>query len=279
MARGYRGPLEGELAVAARLAREAGAAIEAVRRDGFEALTKADTTPVTAADLAADRVITDGLAAAYPDDRVLSEESGFAPGAFTSCARAWVVDPLDGTEAFVDGTIRGYAVQIGLLVAGRPALGVVYEPRADRLWWAVRDAGAFEERDGARGGPLAVSARGAADARPLVTSTTIDRARRRRLLDLGLIDGGELRSVGVKVGELVSGAADVYVIHHPVSYWDTCAPLVVLEESGGALTDLLGRPLAFDLEAPSPTHPGPLVASNNRDHAALCARVRAVWEG
>lgn len=267
------------MAVAVRLAREAGAAIEAVRRAGFEAFTKADTTPVTAADLAADRVITAGLAASFPDDRVLSEESGFADGAFAKRARAWVVDPLDGTEAFVDGTIRGYAVQIGLLVAGRATLGVVYEPRADRLWWAVRGEGAFEERAGARSGPLAVSARGAGDARPLVTSTTIDRARRRRLLALGLTEGGELRSVGVKVGELVSGAADVYVIHHPVSYWDTCAPLVVLEESGGVLTDLGGRPIAFDLDAASPTHSGPLVASNNQDHDALCARVREVWEG
>ena len=262
--------------MAVRLAREAGAAIEAIRASGFVAHLKDDQSPVTAADLAADRLIRSSLEAAFPADAVFAEESG---GAHERRERTWVVDPLDGTEAFVDGTVRGYAVQIGLLVDERPVLGVVYEPRYDRLFWAVAGGGAFLAEAGATHGPLRVSARDRLADMPLLTSSTIPAPLHARLLAVGLPDAGHLRSVGVKVGELVTGQADVYVSHHPVAFWDTCAPLVILEEAGGVATHLTGAPLTYPLDARRHGHPGPFIASNGRRHAELCAAFAAHWEG
>lgn len=265
-----------ELALAIRLAREAGAAIERIRERGFTTQEKLDRSPVTEADLAADAVIRAGLTAAYPGDGILSEESGATPG--PPRARTWVVDPLDGTEAFVDGKARGYAVQIGLLSGEAAVLGVVYEAHEDRLWWAVRGQGTHLEDAGVVSGPLRVSARDDLAEMPLITSTRVDLERLARLLAVGLPDGGRLRSVGVKVGELVSGRADVYVSEHPISYWDSCAPLVVLEEAGGVITHLDGAPFEYALDpARGARHDGPLVASNGTRHAELCAAFTAAW--
>lgn len=206
----------------------------------------------------------------------MSEESGRSPG--PPRARTWVIDPLDGTEAFVDGKARGYAVQIGLLVGETPVLGVVYEPREDRITWAVRGHGAFQDDGSGVVGPLRVSDRDDLAAMPLLTSSRIDPQRRQRLVAVGLRDAGRLRSVGVKVGELVTGRADVYVSEHPISYWDSCAPLVVLEEAGGVITHLDGSPFDYVLDpARRARHPGPLVASNGTRHSELCAAFGAAW--
>jgi len=271
------GQLASELALASRLAREAGAVIEQVRERGFSARAKADSSPVTDADLAADALIRAGLTAAFPADGVLSEESGDSPG--PRRPRTWIVDPLDGTEAFVDGVTRGYAVQIGLLDGLTPVLGVVYEPHEDRLMWAVRGHGTYLEHADEVYGPLRVSARVDLATMPLLTSVRIAPALRGRLLTVGLPDAGALHSVGVKVGALVCGTADVYVSEHPISHWDSCAPLVLLEEAGGVLTQLDGSPFSYAIDpVRGPRHPGPLVASNGPRHADLCAAFRAVWD-
>jgi len=84
--------------------------------------------------------------------------------------------------------------------------------------------------------------------------------------------------VGVKVGELVTRRADIYVSEHPISYWDSCAPLVILAEAGGLMTHLDGTPFDYALDpARRARHPGPLVASNGARHADLCALFAAAW--
>jgi 3'-phosphoadenosine 5'-phosphosulfate (PAPS) 3'-phosphatase len=113
---------------------------------------------------------------------------------------------------------------------------------------------------------------------PLVTSSTIDADLRQRLLAVGLADGGMLRSVGIKVGELVTGAADVYVSHHPVKFWDSCAPLVVLWEAGGVATHLDGTPFSFTPAGGSARHAGgPFVISNATRHEPLRQAFVAAW--
>ena len=239
---------------------------------GFSATAKLDSSPVTAADLAADALIRAGLTERFPDDSLITEESERHPP--TDNHRTWVVDPLDGTEAFVDGTVRGYAVQIGLLVHDVPTLGVVYEPAYDRLWSAVAGHGTwYTERAGAPAVRTYVSARTARDARPLVTSTSIDADLRAAILDLGFSDGGALRSVGLKVGEIVLGRADVYFSHHPVKYWDSCAPLAILAEAGGRGSFLDGRALTYDAHGDAFAHDGPFVVTNGVAHDAVVAAI------
>jgi 3'(2'), 5'-bisphosphate nucleotidase len=77
-----------------------------------------------------------------------------------------------------------------------------------------------------------------------------------------------VNSVGVKVGWMVRGLADIYVNHHDVHYWDTCAPQVILEEAGGVITFLDGSPLRYRIGGDH-RHPGPTLATNGLRHAEL----------
>ncbi len=269
-----------EIAVASRLAREAGIAIERVRLAGFDALSKRDRTPVTEADLASDRILTEGLTAAFPADGLLSEESGYGPG---TSGRTWILDPLDGTEGFIEGA-AGYAVHVGLHQHGRAVAGVVYEPHSDRLYHAALGSGAWLEEGSTPPRRLRVSDRTELDQMPMVTSSSLPADTRRDLLDaIGLANGGTVRSVGAKIGAIVRHEADIYVSAHPISYWDSCAPLVVLLEAGGRLTLADGRDLRFPLGSEAMArvsrgdfqHAGPFLASNATRHEELLERVGA----
>lgn len=168
-------------------------------------------------------------------------------------------------------------MQIGLLLEGVPALGVVYEPRGDLLLTAAPGQAPLAIMRGAPPTRLAVSTRDDLGALRLLTSTTIRADLKARLLGAGFHDAGGLRSVGVKVGELVLGRADVYLSHHAVHAWDLVAPMAILAAAGGVITDLDGAPLAFDeaghLRAPL----GPFLATNGRAHDAARHAVQRAW--
>ena len=264
--------LERELQVACRLAEEAGHAIEEIRTSGFVAQSKSDKTPVTEADLASDRVLRTGLLKAFPNDSLLSEESENHRGA---SGRTWIIDPLDGTRGFIND-VEGYAVQIGLVIDGLPVLGVVYEPRHHRLYSAVRGQGARLSTD-ETSIDLAVSNRDNFATMTMVASSSLHRSKRLWLTErLALSTSKAMRSVGSKVGALVRQEADIYVSSHTVSYWDSCGPLVILEEAGGAWTHLDGTPLTFTLTSEIPTHSGPFVASNGYNHSQICQAVQHI---
>ncbi len=137
------------IALAAALALEAGAAILAVRKRGFDVVRKEDRSPVTEADHAAEAIIVAGLRAAAPEIPVIAEEV-VAGGRITEPAPAyWLVDPLDGTREFAAGNDE-FAVNIGLVRNGRPALGVVGIPAAGELFGGIVGRGALEAHRFAR---------------------------------------------------------------------------------------------------------------------------------
>ena len=264
--------LDSELAAAVRIAHDAGKVIRDLRRSGIEARRKADESIVTQADLDADALISRELTRLYPSDAILSEESGFKPG---ESGRTWVVDPLDGTSGYASGG-NDYAVQIGLLVDGRPLLGVVVEPESNRIYRALAGIGTFlsSALDGTMR-QLKVSKKAVLSEMKLVTSSRISSEVVRALgAHLGSELAGRTHSVGVKVGRLARRDADLYFSAHPISYWDSCAPSVVLEAAGGMFTDLHGAPLSFDLDAPAHLHDSPLAASNGHAHKEFCREVR-----
>jgi 3'-phosphoadenosine 5'-phosphosulfate (PAPS) 3'-phosphatase len=208
---------------------------------GFGARDKADASPVTEADLAADHVIASRLSAAFPHDGLISEESHPRP---SQSEHLWCVDPLDGTEAFIDGKARGYAVQIARFARSGDlwdlVLGVTFEPRFDELCFAARGHGAFVSVGGATSRVI----RGASVERRLVVSNRVDERYCARLGAHGFKDAGRFRSVGVKVARLLRGEAEVYLATHALSWWDLAAPQLILEEAGGYVTDVHGaRPV------------------------------------
>ncbi len=107
---------------------------------------KSPGDPVTVADREASDLIVRELEGLFPDDAILSEELPDHDARLTR-SRVWMIDPMDGTREFIDHR-EDFAVQIGLTIDGTPTLGVVYQPTADKLYYADRAKGAFLERGG-----------------------------------------------------------------------------------------------------------------------------------
>ena len=155
--------LLGELRTAERAARDAGEAIMALYGKDYRIEEKFKGHPVTTADLEANLRIKEVILGRYPEDGWLSEESQDDLKRLKA-SRVWVIDPIDGTKEFIQH-VDQFAVSIGLVIEGRPALGVVYNPVKDQLFLAVRGAGAtlnecairISPREEAKGAHLLVS--------------------------------------------------------------------------------------------------------------------------
>ncbi|MBX5482908.1 MAG: 3'(2'),5'-bisphosphate nucleotidase CysQ [Myxococcaceae bacterium] len=239
-----------ELEVARQLALDAGREILAVYATGFAVTQKPDDAgPVTQADLSANALILEGLRAAFPDDAVIAEESDAAQNAaMARCRRCWFVDPMDGTQEFVDRNGM-FAVQIGLAVEGRPRVGVVYAPALRKLYAGVVGHGATLERADGSKRPLRVPP-APAFARDLRLCVSRSHQSAKTVLArdaLGLTRVIAYGSVGLKAGLVAEGEADLYLHPGDRSYrWDSCAPEAVLTAAGGVLVDLTGTPYPYD---------------------------------
>ncbi|HET6545884.1 MAG TPA: 3'(2'),5'-bisphosphate nucleotidase CysQ [Rhodanobacteraceae bacterium] len=226
--------------IAARAARE----ILEVYRGEFEVGHKLDRSPLTAADLAAHHVIMDGLDALTPDWPVLSEESA-AVGwrARSAWQRYWLVDPLDGTREFVRRNGE-FTVNIALIEAHRPVLGVVQTPVTGEVACAWRGGGSWLTRVGAAPVRLATRRRPS----PLIVAGSRSHASGRETTLLQRLGGCEKRPLGssLKFVRIAAAEADLYLRLGATSEWDTAAGQCVLEEAGGAVLDLAGNPLTYN---------------------------------
>jgi 3'(2'), 5'-bisphosphate nucleotidase len=260
-----------ELARAIELARTAGTEVAAMQRGELAVEMKPGDEPVTVADRRASELIVAGLAASFPADPIISEELAPAPGAL-GAPRFWLVDPIDGTKDFIRGE-DGYSVMIGLVVAGRPAIGVVYQPAIDRLFYGTPD-GAFVTHQGQTHRLAVSSVAAASDARLVASkshrSSDIDRVKH----ELGIADEINIGSVGVKLCIIAAGARDLYVSPATkTKAWDTCAPEAILVPAGGRLSDLFGTPIDYT-ELP---HRRGLLASNGAVHDEVVAKLTPLF--
>ncbi|SDR72756.1 3'(2'),5'-bisphosphate nucleotidase [Halopseudomonas xinjiangensis] len=228
------------------LAREAGQATLTWWNKPLEVMAKTDDSPVTAADLAAHRLITEGLNALTPDIPVLSEEDADVPlETRLSWQRFWLVDPLDGTKEFISGTDE-FTVNIALIENGQVTLGVVGIPARDEMYWGGRGLGAWQ-RQGS-GEPRSVGVRRAADPLVVVGSRRHSTPDQQALLDrIGARRRVETMSVGssLKFCQIAAGEADLYPRFGPTSQWDTAAAQAVVEGAGGRVIGLSGERFAY----------------------------------
>ncbi len=139
--------LKREMEFAARLAEEAGAITLRYFQRGIEAQWKADATPVTIADLEAEKFIRERIRREFPRDGILGEEEGTIPG---TSGRQWIVDPIDGTKSFLQG-VPLYGVLIGLEGPEGPVVGAIGLPAVKELLSAARGEGCFWNGRKARG--------------------------------------------------------------------------------------------------------------------------------
>lgn len=237
------------------LALEAGAAIAQIERahragDGaaLGLQQKADDSPLTAADLAAHRLIAAGLARLTPELPVVSEEGAQLPFAERAgWPRFWLVDPLDGTREFLSGNGE-YTVNIALIQGGAPLLGVVYAPSTGLGYSGIAGVGAWRSRDGS----TALEAIGSAGRGPQAAPLRVvgSRSHRGQSLDrlLERIGAHEFVPMGssLKFCVLAEGGADVYPRLGPTNGWDTAAGHAVLLGAGGRVLRLDGAPLAYN---------------------------------
>jgi 3'(2'), 5'-bisphosphate nucleotidase len=236
------------LAVAfARIALEAGAAILHVCATAFTADHKSDGSPVTAADLAAEEIISARLKALLPDVPIVSEEAAKQPELTDVDADFLLVDPLDGTREFVAGR-PDYTVNIALIRRRVPVVGVIYAPALLDLYLGGEHA--FHARLAASD-PLT-----AADLQPIKARRSPNPpvlAVSRSHLDLetkGFVDRqGQCPRIDIgsslKFGLIARGAADLYPRFSDTMEWDTAAGHAVLASAGGSVKTPSGAPFLY----------------------------------
>jgi 3'(2'), 5'-bisphosphate nucleotidase len=264
-----------ELEIARHLALAAGDVALRYHGTALEVERKLEGEPVTRADKEANEVIVRGLLAVFPADGMLAEETP-DDGAWRARERVWMVDPIDGTRDFIRGR-DGFSVMIGLSIAGRPAVGVVWQPIGRRLYFASRGCGSWlGEGDQP---PERIHTSAIAD--PAHIRLVASRSHREPVIDevrraLGITDELNIGSVGLKLGLIARAARDLYLNpSSKSSAWDTCGPEAILVEAGGRLTDLGGAPLRYDDS--DVRHRRGLVASNGPLHDLVIEKLRPLF--
>lgn len=231
---------------------------------------KGDESPVTPADMAAHELILEGLGRLEPGLPILSEE-GPIPG-FAERSRwesYWLVDPLDGTRGFIAG--RGeFTVNIALVSANLPVLGVIAVPVRGTCYYAYRGAGA-RLRD-ADGGSVSIRSR----ARPRAQVAVLrSRTRRHPRVDhlIGRLGAARVVSAGssLKACLVAQGLADLYLSMGSTSEWDTAAAQCLVEEAGGGLTDFRLQALRYNTRASLENPPFLAFGDPGEDWRALLA--------
>ena len=238
--------------------------------------------PVSAADLAVNQWLLDGLAQAYPDAgwTLLSEETAkeqLTAGEPLDAEWLWILDPLDGTKDFLQGTGE-YAVHLALVHRGEAVLGVVLQPLLEDLWFGLVPEGrAWRENRAGEQQPAQLSTRQALSEMVLVASRNHRDQRLEQLLEaLALGDTKAIGSVGGKVATILRGETDVYISLSGKSApkdWDMAAPEAVLKAAGGAFTHADGAPLRYNTG--DVRQAGCLIASHGVSHQELCERAAA----
>ncbi len=268
-----------DLQYVAELARTAGELV--LRQYGqVQRLTKTHSATtaeaVTEADRASQRLIVAGLRKRFPDDGIIGEENETGDAITFECpnpgGRNWVIDPIDGTNNFING-LGNFAVCIGLLDAGMPVLGVVYDVTRDQLYSACSGAGAWlgSKRLLAATTPLSES------SILMLTSNLLDpRGRFPKWASRWLEQTDwKIRMLGSAALEAVSTAAGI--AHAAVTVngklWDCVAPAAIVLEAQGRVTSLAGDPIfPFNLDGYAGAKV-PFLSGGTAAHATLLADI------
>ena len=229
----------------------AAAAILAARAGSLDARTKADLSPVTAADQAAEAVILEGLARVLPGMAVVSEEAAGTTLPASLPDSFVLVDPLDGTRELLAGRDE-FTVNVALLAGGRPRLGIVAAPAQGLIWRGIEGLGA-ERMQLSPGAPAsAAQGRKAVRTRPSPRSGLVAAVSRSHLdprteAFLAKLPVAERRACGsaVKFCQVAEGAADVYPRLSTTCEWDVAAGHALLAAAGGTVTTPEGAPLSY----------------------------------
>jgi myo-inositol-1(or 4)-monophosphatase len=243
--------------------REAGELARATARGAFKRWTKGDdNSPVSEADIAVNALLHARLGDLVPGIGWLSEESGDnLPD--RADATGWIVDPIDGTRAFISGR-PDWTISVALVEHGRPRLAALYAPVSDEMFLAVRGGGATRN-----GAPMTANGDG-----------MLDRARlagpKRYLDKLSVLKPDiqalpKIHSLALRLTRVAHGPLDAALASPGSHDWDLAAADLLVHEAGGVLTDFGGHALTYN--RPHIVH-GALIAAGPARHATLLGLVR-----
>lgn len=240
----------------AEIAAEAGHLAMARWETEFRRWEKVPGSPVCDVDLEVDALLRQRLGALLPDAGWLSEETA-DDRARLSARRVWVVDPIDGTRDYLRHR-PGWAVSVALVEDGAPVIGVLDAPARGERWTAEAGKGAWRggERLHVAARDRLAGARVPADQLPKV--------------DGDLVMVAKPNSIALRIAMVAAGEADLLATIRWGNEWDVAAAVLIAREAGAAITDALGRPLAFN--TPSGQAFG-VLASAPGIHAAAVERL------
>jgi myo-inositol-1(or 4)-monophosphatase len=228
----------------AEAARAAGEVALAFFRKDPRRWTKENDSPVSEADLAVDRHLTEVLRAARPEYGWLSEETA-DDRLRLETRRSFVVDPIDGTRGFLAGSDE-WTVALAVVQDGRPVSAVVYRPVNGDVYRASLGAGTT-----LNGLPATISRRTALPGSSLAGPRTLSNGA--KLEGHGLSRIGYVPSLALRLAMVSAGRVDVAVARENACDWDLAAADLLVQEAGGRLEDMSGAPLAYN--RPSVRHP------------------------
>jgi myo-inositol-1(or 4)-monophosphatase len=175
----------------------------------------------------------------------------------------WIVDPIDGTRAFISGS-ADWSISVALAEHGRPLIATIYAPIADEMFLALRGQGAWLNSV-----PIKASAGATlAGARLAGPKRFLDRLS---AINPGIVAQPKVHSLALRIARVAHGALDAAFASDGSHDWDLAAADLLVHEAGGALTDFAGRPLTYN--GPEATY-GALIAAGPARHAALIELVR-----
>lgn len=230
----------------------------------FEVFEKGLEDYVTTVDRDLDRYLAAAFAQQFPADGVVTEENQTSAAEYlANYRRLWFIDPIDGTEDFIN---RGqhYSIMVGLLMDDRPQAGWVYAPTQAHLYWGGHDWGLFQQQGAGEVRPLEPRPQALGDSSTLLIG---DRDQRRFGAAIAQyvpeLTFYSIGSFGLKVLEVIKGNAGLYVyLNGRVKLWDTTGPLALAQMAGLVCCDLDGQPIRFDTNSIYPKtlmHRQPLV--------------------
>jgi myo-inositol-1(or 4)-monophosphatase len=248
-------------ALLAAAVREAGALALTKFRTPLKSWTKAQDSPVSEIDIAVDELLRARLSGAAPDYGWLSEESIDNPQRLTA-QHLWIVDPIDGTRAFIAGR-EDWVISAALARDGRPVVGAIYVPVEDALFLAIDGEGAT-----LNGNRLSIRQDEALhDARVSGPKRYVEAlAATQRVEAIPRI-----HSLALRLARVADETLDVAFAGGNSRDWDIAAADVIVHEAGGALTDLAGQRAIYN--RPDPVHGG-LVAANRLRHRNVIRQLR-----
>jgi 3'(2'), 5'-bisphosphate nucleotidase len=245
------------------------------RIDTLSSHQKTDGSEVTEADLHVNHEISHGLEKLMPSVPILSEEGALAPWETRrTWERYWLIDPLDGTRAFVQGQ-DDYCICVALIEHGKPVLGMLYGPKLNEWYYGACGLGSFQ----IKGDQAARQLQSEPHQRSLtclVSRREIDHPAQRALTQSQLCCKVKAMSSALKFGRIAAGEAQLYCRIGPTSQWDTAAGQCVLEQAGGIVVDMKGHRLGYHVND-TLINPSFMALNHRRDQAAvqkiLCDKV------